>query len=207
MTNIDFSSIPEQPWPEKSDKLFTAGDDWWHNARLNYGIDDWMWYVSGYKKAARLLVEHVKETQSDQDFLIFPIIFNYRQYLELHLKKMIWDCKRLFNEQPDFSKTHDLNKLWEDCRRLLEKVEPKIEIHDLEAVDEGINQFCEYDPRSMSFRYPFDTKGDKSLPAELGHINIRNFSDVVEKLGNFFESSDVMISVYLDYKSDMESDF
>lgn len=26
----------EYPWPEKGDQLFTSGQDWWHNACLNY---------------------------------------------------------------------------------------------------------------------------------------------------------------------------
>ena len=28
-------------WPQEEDKLFVAGEDWWHNACLNYLGDDW----------------------------------------------------------------------------------------------------------------------------------------------------------------------
>jgi hypothetical protein len=207
MTSVDFSSMPEQPWPEKGDKLFAAGDDWWHNACLNYGPDGWESYISGYKRAGDVLVDHIKETRSDQDSLVFPIVFVYRQYLELRLKTLIRDCKWLFDEQPDFPKGHDLSKLWSDCRKLMEKLEPKVEQKDLEAVDEGIQQFHELDPSSQSFRYPFNRKGDKSLPSDLKHINVRNLLDVMEKLSRFFEGGAMMVSVYLDDKHEMESDF
>ncbi len=204
MSNFDFGSIPEPPWPEKGDKLFDSGDDWWNNACLNYGADDWELYIGGYKKAGDVLVNHIKETHRDQDFLVFPIVFVYRQYLELRLKKLIRDCKILSDEQPDFPKGHKLRELWIECRRLLEKLEPKAEQIDLEAVDEGIQQFCDLDPNSKSFRYPFSQKGHKLLPPDLEYINIRNLSDVMEKLSGFFEAGEMMVSVYLDYKHEMD---
>lgn len=36
------------------------------------------------------LVEHVGRTQIDQDALVYPIVFCYRQYLELLLKVWQW---------------------------------------------------------------------------------------------------------------------
>jgi len=204
MSDDNSNLIPnENPWPEKGDQLFQSGDDWWHNACLNYSSDDWELYIGGYKRAGDVLVDHIKETHTDQDFLVFPIVFVYRQYLELRLKKLISDCKRLFGGQPDFPRVHDLSKLWADCRRLLGKLEPKVEQKDLEAVDEGIQQFCELDPSSQSFRYPINKKGDKSLPSDLRYINVRNLSDVMKKLSGFFEAGEMMVSVYLDYKHDM----
>jgi hypothetical protein len=208
MSEDNYNPIPkEYPWSEKDDRLFQSGDDWWHNACLNYGCDDWELYIGGYKRAGNVLVDHIKETHRDQDSLVFPIVFVYRQYLELRLKKLIMDCKKLFDEQPDFPKVHDLRKLWADCRQLLEKLEPKVEQKDLGAVDEGIQQFCELDPSSESFRYPSSKKGDKSLPSDLTYINLRNLSDLMEKLSGFFEAGEMMVSVYLDYKHDLERDF
>ena len=40
------------PLPSAEDKLFRSGDDWWHNACLNYVRVGWPAYVIGYKKAA-----------------------------------------------------------------------------------------------------------------------------------------------------------
>ena len=56
-------------------------------------------------------------------------------------------------------------------------------------------------------RYPFSRKGDKSLPSDLKYINVRNLSDVMEKLISFFKAGEMMVSVHLDYKHNMERDF
>ena len=45
------------------------------------------------------------------------------------------------------------------------------------------------------------------MPSDLRYINVRNLSDVMEKLSGFFEAGEMMVSVYLDYKHDMERDF
>ncbi len=208
MTGVDFSSVPDkQPWPQKGDQLFTSGDDWWHNACLNYGSDDWELYIVGYKKAGDALVEHVGEVRHGQDYFVFPIIFVYRQYLELRIKKLIRDSKNLLAEPPQFAKTHDLSALWIECRPLLEKLEPKAETDDLDAVGEAIQQFCELDPSSEAFRYPVTRKDTPSLPSDLRYINLRILSEVMDKMSSFLEAAEMMVLVYLDHKHDMESDF
>src|SRR5262249_50330134 len=76
-------------WPRKGDILFEAGSDWWHNAWGGWAHDQWAGYAEGYKLAADLLVQHVVETRSNQDLLVFPIVFLYRQALEVALKHLI----------------------------------------------------------------------------------------------------------------------
>ena len=151
------------------------------------------------------MAEYINNENRDQDFLVFPIVFVYRQYLELRLKKLIIDFRKLCDEIPEFPKVHDLNTLWTECKRLLEKQEPKVEKNDLEAVSECIQQFCELDPRSEAFRYPINQNGDKLLPSDLKYINIRNLAEIMEKLSYFFEGTEMMVSVYLDNKQDMEN--
>lgn len=194
-------------WPEKGDLLFTSGDDWRYNACLNYMPDDWELYVIGYKRAADALVEQIKETHRDQDVLVFPIVFLYRQYLELRLKRLIRLGNELLDENPDFPKKHELDKLWNVCRPILAKLEPRVPQQDLEAIDEAITQFCAIDPTSEAFRYPITRKGDKAIPSDVRCINLRQLSEVMEKVANFFDSAATMISVYLDYKHDMEREF
>lgn len=45
--------------------------------------------TTGYKMAADLMVAHVARSRHDGDALIFPIVFNYRQFVELLLKYLI----------------------------------------------------------------------------------------------------------------------
>ncbi|HMK50182.1 MAG TPA: hypothetical protein VK435_09020, partial [Thermodesulfovibrionales bacterium] len=82
-------SFETPPPPSADDKLFQSADDWWHNACLNYMHDSWPAYIIGYKKAADILVRHIKQKRRSQDTLVYPIIFLYRQYLELAIKNLI----------------------------------------------------------------------------------------------------------------------
>jgi hypothetical protein len=77
------------PWPQKYDKLFKGDADWWHNACLNFSLDMGIGYVYGYKKAADILVEYIKDTKTNQDYLVYPIVFLYRHHLELIIKEII----------------------------------------------------------------------------------------------------------------------
>jgi hypothetical protein len=61
--------------------------DWKNNACLRNG-DEYA-YREGYRKGAQILVRAVEETQSDQDFLVYPIVFLYRHHIELALKRVI----------------------------------------------------------------------------------------------------------------------
>ena len=193
-------------WPEKGDLLFTSGDDWWHNACLDR-FPNWELYTIGYKTAADVLVEYVKGSRRDQDVLVFPVVFLYRHYLELCLKRLIEWGKELLDENPDFPKQHELDKLWHVCRPILSRLEPSIPKQDLEAIEEAIRQFCAIDPSSEAFRYPLTKKGQKSISPDVRYINLRQLAEVMEKVASFFDSASMMVSVYVDYKRDMDREF
>ena len=53
--------------------------DWYLNACLHIG-EGWDAYAEGYKNAGDVLVQHVIDYSRDQDFLVYPIAFLYRQY-------------------------------------------------------------------------------------------------------------------------------
>lgn len=185
--------------------LFGSADDWYHNACLNWQYDNWDLYASGYKTAADILVQYVIETRSERDTLVFPIVFNYRQYLELRCKEIIRVGRMLADEAAEFPKTHDLKKLWELCREIITDSEPSASEADLEAIDESISQFCAIDSKSQAFRYPVDREGKRSIPDELRVLNLRQLRDVMNRVASFFEGVSMAFSAYLDYKAEMES--
>lgn len=198
-------SPTELPWPRKGDKLFASAEDWYHNACLNWQFDNWELYASGYKTAGDVLVQHIIETRSDRDTLVFPIVFNYRQYLELRCKEIIRVGRMLSDEAAEFPKTHDIRILWAICRDIIAELEPSASIADLEAIDEAIEQFCSVDPKSEGFRYPEDRQGKSSIPAGLHIINLRQLRDVIARVASFFDGVSMAFSVYLDHKADMQS--
>lgn len=192
--------------PELGDKLFIEGKDWFNNACLNYLKDNWNLYIMGYKLAGDKLVEYVVEKNVDQDFLIFPIVFLYRHYIELQLKIIIKEGNELLDIKEDFENTHNLNKLWAKASNIMKRAWPKEENNVFVAAKDYISQLNDIDPISFSFRYPVDKKRNKTLKG-LEKINIRNFSEVINKLVNFLECYSNGISTDLETKREMESEY
>jgi hypothetical protein len=195
----------ELPWPKSGDMLFVAGDDWQNNACVNWAFDDLHLYARGYKLGADALVERIMESGHDQDFLVYPIVFLYRQYLELRMKSLIRDGRALDNQPPSFTTGHQLDKLWLECRIIIERVWPGQEVEAIQSVEDVIKQLSTIDPQSMTFRYPVDKKGNRLMPPGLRHINVRILAEVMNRTAMFLDSADQGVAVELENKQDFEA--
>jgi len=180
--------ISECPWPRKGDKLITT-DGGLSNACLNYTHDPWILYAEGYRKAADCLAQQVINREGYPDFLVYPIVFSYRQYIELELK---WFIKRgsalLRKEEPKLKEPHNLLLLWTAFRNIIEELFPEEGTDDLEAVEEIIEQLAALDKKSTAFRYPVEFDGSPTLP-DIRHINVANLHEVMSKIGGFFDGA------------------
>src|SRR5450755_373784 len=133
------------PWPQDGDNLFIAGEDWYHNACLHFLPDSLDLYITGYKEAGDRLVTSSMEDRSHQDALVFPIVFLYRQYLELSLKRLIREGIWLLGipssgEVGYPTGSHNLLELWKECKGILEQMgtkyaELKIADQDLKTIE------------------------------------------------------------------------
>lgn len=195
----------EFPWPRPGDVLFVDGDDWWHNACVGWSRDQWVGYAEGYRRAADVLVQHASDTRSDLDFLIYPIVFLYRQSLEVSLKHLLFEGSRLLDNKAIIWTRHPLVPLWQRCRAIIEQVWPEGPKQDLDAVGEVLHQFDDRDPGSTVFRYPVDTRGRVSLCGN-ERINIRNFAEVANRVFSLLEACAIGVSEYLQQKCEMERD-
>ncbi len=195
----------DMPWPRKGDILFEPGEDLWHNACVGWSRDQWIGYREGYKLGADLLFQHVAETRSKQDFLVYPIVFLYRQALEVALKHLLIQGRELLDQDEKLPNKHRLVPLWQSCRKILEHVWPGGPKQDLDAVTEVIEQFDEKDPGSFVFRYPVDTDGN-TVHAKHELIDLRNLSEVVNRVYSLLDAAQCGISEYKEWKSDMIRD-
>ncbi|RYE40112.1 MAG: hypothetical protein EOP24_42080 [Hyphomicrobiales bacterium] len=201
------SLIPEWPGlPAPSDKLFQSQEDWWNNACLNWGAHGWTLYASGYKEAADLLVKHIEARGASQDTLVYPILFLYRQYLELLIKDTLRMARRLRDVDGEMPMHHRIDALWHELHRLLRQISPGDSEPELQEVGRLIGEFSRADPLSMAFRYPVDTKGNATLPG-ITHINLRNVRDVLGKISIMMEGANSQVHEYLQYKLEMEREF
>ncbi|HEX20244.1 MAG TPA: hypothetical protein ENG78_05435 [Acidiferrobacteraceae bacterium] len=198
-------SVLVQPGlPSKIDKLFDSTEDWWNNACLNFSHDGWTLYAIGYKEAADLLVKHIEDYSCSQDILVYPILFLYRQYLELAIKDLIRQGRKLQDIAEPFPQTHQIDELWKICSKLLSEISPGDSTEEQDHIDRLINEFCQVDPTSMAFRYPEDRDGNPSLPG-ISHINLRNVKAVIAKISIILDGAGAQIDEYLSIKADMYS--
>jgi hypothetical protein len=199
--------IPELPgMPGPTDQLFSSQKDWWNNACMNWTSSRWNLYASGYKEAADALVERIEARSSSQDTFVYPILFLYRQYLELQLKVMVRTLKHLQGIGPDFPKGHRIDRLWTEVEGLLRQAFPGESIDQLVETGRLIHEFAKVDPLSTAFRYPVDNDGNPSLPG-FTYINLRNVRDVMAKISMPLEGAYTMAYEHLQYKLEMESQY
>lgn len=187
--------------PHKDDVLFRYDDEGITNACVNYARDGGDYaYRRGYRVGARLLAQYCIDECREQDGLIYPIVFLYRQHVELALKDLIRDAAELSAttltaDEQKHLKRHDLKDLWGDLKKLLKKFGPPYPDREhVAAVDSYIDQLMEFDRASFSFRYPRTKSEDSSLPANLKHIGIRNFQTLMERLADYLEGLDLVLS-------------
>ena len=213
MTSADCPSvfaelgIPELPGlPNASDQLFSSQEDWWNNACMNWSSSGWSLYASGYKEAADALVAKVEERSTNQDTFVYPVLFLYRQYLELQLKMMVRTLRHLQGTGRDFPTGHKIDALWTEAEKLLRQAFPDESKVELKETGRLIHEFAKVDPLSTAFRYPVDKDGNPSLPG-IRYINLRNVRDVIAKVAMLLDGAYSMAYEHLQYKLEMENEY
>lgn len=190
----------------KFEPLFKSDKDWHNNACINWSHDPLELYIKGYKEAADSLVKKVIQTKGKQDSLVYPICFLYRQYIELRLKEIIRTGRELLDEGGSFPQHHKIKTLWPTAKKIMIEVyKDEGDPPDLSFVEHIIMEFSNLDPESFAFRYPLDKLGKNPLK-EIYHINLRHLSYCINKFGEVIEAASAGMSVYLDFKREMEAE-
>ncbi len=193
------------PWPAEGDLLFTSGhQDWQNNACLTWTEGNSI-HLEGYKLAADQLVTTIEAGGHDQDFLVYPIVFLYRHHLELLLKELRATGWRLYDWDLNANGGHKLPGLWKDCRKVIEETWPNAPGSDADVVGRLIAEFDAMDPNSTAFRYSTSMKGEKSLPDDIAHLNLRHLRQTMDRLSLFLQASLAGVAVSLDLKQDVAS--
>ncbi|HEX6681081.1 MAG TPA: hypothetical protein VF063_10580 [Gaiellaceae bacterium] len=197
----------EYPWPIEGDDPLALDDDWRLNAAVNWDRGEpWFPIARGFRLIADGAVARLEEKRAHVDFLVYPILANYRHYIEVSLKGLIRDARRLLDEQGTAPHGHNLLNLWNTARPLLLRIAPEAKA-DLDNVGATIERFSRVAPTAEAGRYPVDTEGNAPIPEEITLINLGRMRDVVGRLDGFFDACAMDISVRLDYKYDAEEEW
>lgn len=183
--------------------LFTFAEDFHNNACINWSDDPLELYARAYKEAAEKLISEVVRSQRGQDTLVYPIVFLYRHYIELRLKEIIQEGRRLLEEPGNFPPHHRIHDLWLTAMEIIEKVFENDEGKpDFGFVEHVLAEFSKYDPGSFSFRYPTDKEGNNPLFG-LQYTNVRHLAENVDRLAEILENISAGISGYREWQNGM----
>jgi hypothetical protein len=204
MSTFDPDNVSLTGAPMPSDRLFKLGTDMSVNACINWRSPDWNLYATGYKTAADMLATHVVERRNRQDTLVYPILFLYRQYVELAVKEIIRSGLVYLERDRGTPQHHDLGQLWAQAEKLLDEICPGDSVRELKETGRIIKELNSVDPQADAFRYPVNKKGEQSLQG-IRHIDIGNVREVAARLAVMLDGATTQIGVYQDWKYDMES--
>lgn len=186
-----FTSLLEQDfrWPTTGDQLFAPSSEFMGDAIV---VDDTttrlVLMASGYKEAADLLVERATHDRASRDFLVYPIIFCYRHFLELILKQTLALHGASVGIPANWS-SHDILELWESVFEMYRRFGAEDSSKADPVVMACITEFSKIDPVSFSFRYPTNKKGEP-LPLALERLDLLQLRDVMTALSNYFDGVD-----------------
>jgi hypothetical protein len=147
--------------------------------------------VRGFCEAGHHLVEQTETDPILRRNLVYPVVYLYRQSIELRLKYFLIEYGPLVGETPKF-KGHDLESLWLSFKHVVTQFEGTAELADEEVfkvVEHAIVEFNAIDPRSDAFRFAHTTQG-KTIDVHVDIIDLLNLRQVVAGLHNFFECVD-----------------
>lgn len=192
---ISFEEALNAPfrWPSRGDKPFSKAKAPDENSEI--ASDPFIRLVlmkEGYKKAADLMVKRTIEDWRERDLLVFPIIFNYRHFLELSLKYHLSTYGQGVDIAPNWN-SHDLVDLWKDFKKML----GRYGIDDPDEVDPVVKSiivnYAKADPGSFSHRYPVDRQGNP-LPVDQRELDLENLADVMSAVAGYFNGTDGYLS-------------
>ena len=122
------------------------------NAHLGISSHGFLVYADGYRLAADTVVRNLR--RSEKQFLVFPVCYLYRHYLELMIKGLTGLANAILDGTLIYSEGHDLAALWKRCRPSLERVMPNYSKAGFNEVGKCVKAFASFDFKGEFFRYP-----------------------------------------------------
>ncbi len=174
------------------------------NERRTSGGDAWNAMANAFKEGADHLVDWVVDGRTGPmsgAFMTYPVMSDYRHYLELSLKGILIDLqewellanrlagKDVGQANPEYN--HQLMEVWRRVRKLLYRVDANElategvrEQSDAkyDAIEDRIKEFDDIDRKATSFRYPVDKNGKPTAGVALGHKEMLQVKNVVAAL-------------------------
>lgn len=183
------SSTPR--WPKKGDRLLKPSGPiegvYFADDRITREVFLW----TGYMSAGEVLIENCMLDPRKRDYLIYPILFNYRHGVEIALK---WTLNRYgrFSSIGEYDKNHRLIDLWQACKLVMDELGGSEDVATDKAVEAIIRELDQIDPGSFAFRYA-ETKNGKDIKLPSYAVDLGNLRDVMRGIDNYFNGLDGLL--------------
>ena len=192
--------------------LFKKDEDWKRNAWISKGPTPLSVMSEGYYMGGDIITQKILEEGSDQDYLVYPICYLFRHFVELKLKDIIRDARKAKGKAPEVPVGHDLNRLWTTACDLVQTLFKKgdsseskfISDHDYESASQLIDCLHKADERSVSFRYAANKENTPYLE-EFDIISISNFRDRITSLRALFQKMSGGLDYYLTLRNEKDN--
>jgi hypothetical protein len=187
------------PWPAREHDLrASAGIDaqtaflkWWPAADAR---------IKGFRRAAEILaVAMLTGTNEDRDTVAFPWLNSWRHYIELQIKQLIAQSRRVLDQPAQRRGGHNIEQLWSELLPLIRAAHPGDSKDELKVVGRLVKQLAALDPDNQEFRYSERTDGTPTL-ADVHTIDIAEFHQAMVGLASFLEA----VEAALDHDEDMK---
>jgi len=198
-------------FPVKGKKLFKSTKTYLEFSHFGWGNinSQFYGYIKGYKESADTLVDFALASQriAILDTYIFPVLFLYRQFIELSLKSLYLEYSN--ESMSDKIQTikqvnHNLANMWNKLKpTLIEVSDGKSEKELVKIVESYILQYHNFDKHSFKFRYPIDKDYNPLLKGE-ERIDIVNLKECMTELDNFFGGAGGKLDLLKQYQYEQE---
>jgi HEPN domain-containing protein len=191
----------------KNNQTFCVAEPTWANACVgNNGNPQQLEYAEGFTSAAEILMKTVLADRGMKlyvDDFIYPICFNMRHAVELYLKAVAEQVKRMGTYRDemlefDGKSTHDLGKIWTFVKSNAVNADRRF-LDLIDQLEPYINDIAEVDPTGQVFRYPYSNEDEKHLVEE-SVINIvvlyQRFQKLKELLKSLYRLGDTLVEEY-----------
>ena len=184
--------MTEIPIPDKDTDLFKLENFGYSIAciqDISFGS-----YAMGYLDACNIILEKMESDRSFiSDTCVFPIIYIFRQFLEIKLKQIILiglKGKGAYVKKENLAKTygHDIVKSWNDAKKCIKSYWHSSQDEIIDIVEKNVyglqNVFS--DSKGMVFRYPIDYNGNSSFKKDF-HLDLKQIKSSIEKIASFLD--------------------
>ena len=187
--------------------IFKPSMPTWANACVgDNGSPSYVEYAHGFARAANLLIDSFlngKGREVYADDIIYPICFNMRHAVELHLKGAVDTLIQLAKYRGDslefdLKGSHDIGNIWLFFKKHSLELDERYGSVN-KALDTFITDLASVDPSGQTFRYAVDVENKKHLTKvkviSISHL-ARQFAEAEYYLTLLFRLSKHLVTEY-----------